>query len=54
MSTRDIVQVFDERYGADISPTVVSRVTNAVLEQVTCSMTELVTLKIRLADTLAS
>ncbi|SIR11899.1 Transposase (or an inactivated derivative) [Shewanella morhuae] len=34
MSTRDIVQAFDEWYGAEISPTLVSRVTNAVLEQV--------------------
>ncbi|GGP48194.1 hypothetical protein GCM10009347_14280 [Shewanella algicola] len=34
MSTRDIVQVFDEWYGAEISPTLVSRVTKAALEQV--------------------
>ncbi len=34
MSTRDIVQAFNEWYGADISPTLISRVTNAVLEQV--------------------
>jgi putative transposase len=34
MSTGDIVQAFDEWYGAEISPTLVSRVTNAVLEQV--------------------
>ena len=34
MSTRDIVQAFDEWYGADISPTLVSRVTEAVMEQV--------------------
>lgn len=34
MSTRDIVAAFDEWYGADISPTLVSRVTNAVIEQV--------------------
>lgn len=34
MSTRDIVQAFDEWYGADISPTLISRVTNAVIEQV--------------------
>lgn len=34
MSTRDIVQAFDEWYGADISPTLISRVTSAVLEQV--------------------
>lgn len=35
MSTREIVDAFDEWYGADISPTLVSRVTNAVIEQVT-------------------
>ncbi len=35
MSTRDIVNAFDEWYGADISPTLVSRVTSAVMEQVT-------------------
>jgi len=35
MSTRDIVNAFDEWYGAEISPTLVSRVTNAVIEQVT-------------------
>jgi putative transposase len=34
MSTREIVAAFDEWYGADISPTLVSRVTNAVIEQV--------------------
>ena len=34
MSTRDITQAFDEWYGAEISPTLVSRVTNAVMEQV--------------------
>lgn len=34
MSTREIVNVFDEWYGTDISPTLVSRVTNAVIEQV--------------------
>lgn len=34
MSTRDIVQAFDEWYGADISPSLISRVTNAVIEQV--------------------
>lgn len=34
MSTREIVQAFDEWYGADISPTLVSRVTNAVIDQV--------------------
>ena len=34
MSTRDIVNAFDEWYGAEISPTLVSRVTSAVMEQV--------------------
>jgi putative transposase len=34
MSTREIVEAFDEWYGAEISPTLVSRVTNAVIEQV--------------------
>ena len=34
MSTRDIVNAFEEWYGAEISPTLVSRVTNAVIEQV--------------------
>ena len=35
MSTRDIGNAFHEWYGADISPTLVSRVTSAVMEQVT-------------------
>lgn len=34
MSTRDIVNAFDEWYGAERSPTLVSRVTNAVIEPV--------------------
>lgn len=34
MSTRDIVDTFDEMYGAEISPTLVSNVTNKVMEQV--------------------
>lgn len=34
MTTREIVDAFDEWYGADISPTLVSKVTNAVIEQV--------------------
>jgi transposase-like protein len=34
MSTREIVQAFDEWYGAEISPTLVSRVTNAVIDEV--------------------
>ncbi|AGH44755.1 transposase [Paraglaciecola psychrophila 170] len=33
MSTREIVQAFDEWYGADISPTLISRVTNAVIDK---------------------
>ena len=35
MSTRDIVATFDEMYGADISPGLVSQVTNSVMEHVT-------------------
>lgn len=34
MSTRDIVAAFKDMYGADISASLVSKVTNAVLEQV--------------------
>jgi transposase-like protein len=34
MSTRDIVATFKEMYDADVSPTLVSKVTNAVIEQV--------------------
>jgi len=34
MSTRDIVDTFNEMYGAEISPTLVSNVTNKVMEQV--------------------
>ncbi len=34
MSTREIVNTFDEWYGVDISSTLVSRVTNAMIEQV--------------------
>ena len=34
MSTRDIVTAFQEMYGAEVSPTLVSRVTEAVLERV--------------------
>ena len=34
MSTRDIVAAFQEMYGADISTGLMSKVTNAVLEQV--------------------
>ncbi len=35
MTTRDIVHTFDEMYGAEISPTLISRVTNAVMDEVT-------------------
>ncbi|MCG6202958.1 IS256 family transposase [Psychromonas antarctica] len=35
MTTRDIVDAFQEMYGADISATLVSKITNAVIEQVT-------------------
>ena len=35
MTTRDIVDTFDEMYGAEISPTLISRVTNSVIDQVT-------------------
>ena len=34
MSTRDIVSTFEEMYGADVSPTLVSKVTERVLEHV--------------------
>lgn len=34
MSTRDIVNAFDEWYGAEISPSLVSRVTNAVIDEI--------------------
>jgi len=34
MTTREIVDTFKEMYNADISPTLISRVTNAVIEQV--------------------
>jgi putative transposase len=34
MTTRDIVAAFDEMYGAEISPTLVSQVTNSVMERV--------------------
>jgi len=34
MSTRDIVDTFKEIYGADVSPKLVSKVTDAVLENV--------------------
>ena len=34
MSTRDIVAVFEEMYGAEVSPTLISKVTEAVIEQV--------------------
>jgi putative transposase len=34
MTVRDIVETFKEMYGADISPTLISKVTNAVIDQV--------------------
>jgi len=34
-STREIASAFKELYGADVSPTLISKVTNAVIDQVT-------------------
>jgi transposase-like protein len=34
MTTRDIVAVFEEMYGAEVSPTLISKVTESVLERV--------------------
>ena len=34
MTTRDIVATFDEMYGAEVSPTLISRVTNCVIDRV--------------------
>lgn len=34
MTTRDIVSLFKEMYDADVSPTLISKVTNAVIERV--------------------
>jgi len=34
MATREIVTTFKEMYGADVSPTLISKVTNAVIEEV--------------------
>ena len=34
MSTREIVATFKEMYGADVSPTLISKVTDAVIEQI--------------------
>ncbi len=34
MSTRDIVDTFEEMYGVDISPALVSQVTNSIMERV--------------------
>ena len=34
MTTREIVDTFKEMYDADISPTLISRVTNAVIEEI--------------------
>ena len=33
LSTRDVVIAFNDLYGADVSPTLISRVTDAVIEQ---------------------
>lgn len=35
LSTREIVDAFKEMYGADVSPTLISKVTDKVLEQIT-------------------
>ncbi len=35
MTTRDIVATFKEMYDADVSPTLISKVTDAVIDQVT-------------------
>ena len=35
MSTREVVAAFKELYGADVSPTLISKVTDAVIDQVT-------------------
>jgi len=34
MTTREIVMIFKEMYGADVSPTLLSKVTDAVIDQV--------------------
>jgi len=34
MTTREIVRTFDDMYGAEVSPTLISKVTDAVIEQV--------------------
>ncbi len=34
MSTRDIVDTFEEMYGAEVSASLISHVTNSVMEQV--------------------
>jgi putative transposase len=34
MTTQDIAMPFDEFYGAEVFPTLISRVTNAVIEKV--------------------
>jgi len=34
MTTREVVNTFKEMYDADVSPTLISKVTNAVMEQV--------------------
>ncbi|MBC3864391.1 transposase, partial [Undibacterium jejuense] len=35
LSTREIVETFKEMYDADVSPTLISKVTDRVLEQIT-------------------
>jgi len=35
MTTRQIVEAFEEMYGAEVSATLVSKVTNAVIDQMT-------------------
>ena len=34
ISTRDIVDTFKEMFGADVSPTLISKVTDAILENI--------------------
>lgn len=34
MMTREIVATFEEMYGAEVSPSLISKVTDAVIEQV--------------------
>ena len=39
MSTRDIQAHFEEAYGVEVSPTFISQVTNAVLDEVSLATT---------------